>query len=81
MPTYEISILYRYKLFIAAEFIYENSFLLCVLHIRLVYNNFKSMFNKKIVTKKMLSIIIPTLINCGIMKCRGCEYRTKSNQV
>ena len=34
-------------LFFAAEFIYENSFLLCVLHIRLVYNNFKSMFNKK----------------------------------
>ena len=34
-------------LFFAAEFIYENSFLLCVLHTRLVYNNFKSMFNKK----------------------------------
>ena len=34
-------------LFFAAEFIYENSSLLCVLHIRLVYNNIKSMVNKK----------------------------------
>ena len=49
MPTNEISILYVIAiiLFFAAEFIYENSFLLCVLHIRLVYNNFKYMFNKK----------------------------------
>ena len=34
-------------LFFAAEFICENSSLLCVLHIRLVYNNLKSIFNKK----------------------------------
>ena len=67
-------------LLFAAEFIYENKFL-CVLHIRLVYNNLKSIFNKKIVMKKMLTIIIPTLINCGIVKCGGCEYRPKSNQV
>ena len=33
-------------LFFAAEFIYENSFLICVLHFQWVYNNFKSIFNK-----------------------------------
>ena len=59
-------------LFFAAEFIYENSFLLCVLHIP-IFGWFTIILNlcsiKKIVTKKMLSIIIPTLINCGIMKC------------
>ena len=33
-------------IFFAAEFLYENSFLLCVLHFWLVYNNFKSIFNK-----------------------------------
>ena len=50
MPTYENSFLYRYDaiiLFFTAEFIYENSFLICVvLHFRLVYNNLKSIFNK-----------------------------------
>ena len=34
-------------LFFAAEFIYENSSLLCGLNFRLVYNNFKFIFNKK----------------------------------
>ena len=33
-------------LFFAAEFIYENSSLLYVLHFQLVYNNFKSISNK-----------------------------------
>ena len=65
-------------LFFALEFIYANSSL-CVLHIRLVYNNFKSIFNKKKNShEENVTIIIPTLINCGIMKCGRCEYRTKS---
>ena len=34
------------ELFFTAEFIYENSFRLCVLHFRLFYNNFKYIFNK-----------------------------------
>ena len=33
-------------LFFAAEFIYENSFLICELHFRLVYNNLKYILNK-----------------------------------
>ena len=62
-------------LFFAAEIIYENSFLICVLHFRWVYNNFK--FSIKIV-KKMF-IIIHTVIKYWIMKSGGCEYRTKFN--
>ena len=34
------------ELFFAAEFIYENSFRLCVLHFRLFYINFKYILNK-----------------------------------
>ena len=34
------------KLFFAGEFLYENSFLLWVLHFRLFYTNFKYIFNK-----------------------------------
>ena len=34
------------ELFFAAEFIYENSSLLCVSQIQLFYNNFKYIFNK-----------------------------------
>ena len=33
-------------LFFTAEFIYENSFVICVLHFRLVYNYFKSILHK-----------------------------------
>ena len=33
-------------LFFAAEFIYEKSFLLWVLHVQLFYTNFKSILNK-----------------------------------
>ena len=32
-------------LFFVSEFIYENSFLIWVLHFRWVYNNFKSLFS------------------------------------
>ena len=34
------------KLFFAAEFIYENSLRLCVLHFWLFYTNFEYIFNK-----------------------------------
>ena len=46
MQTYEISFFSAIILFFATEFIYENSLLVCVLHFRWVYNNFKSIFNK-----------------------------------
>ena len=48
MPAYMKSVFFiAIILFFATEFLYENGSLLCVLHIRLVYNNFKFIFNKK----------------------------------
>ena len=61
------------ELFSAVEFIYENSFRLCVLHFRLFY-----IYSIKIVMKKNFAIIIPTVIDCAILKCGGCENRTKT---
>ena len=58
----EINLLYRYYFFFAAEFIYENSFLLCVLQYRLFYNHLKFIFNMKTM-KKNVTITIPTVIN------------------
>ena len=31
------------------------------------------------VMKKKITIMIPTVIDCAIMKCEGCENRTKPN--
>ena len=61
------------ELFFAAEFIYENSFHLCVLHFRLFH-----IYSIKILKKKNFTIIIPTVIDCAIMKCGGCENRSKT---
>ena len=47
-------------IFFAAHFMYENSFL-WVLPFRLFYTNFKS-FAMKTVTKKIFTVIIPTVI-------------------
>ena len=66
-------------LFFAAEFIYQNSFHLRVLHFRL-FTRVLNLYSIKIVTKKNFTIIIPTVNDCEIMKCGRCEYRTKSNQ-
>ena len=45
------------ELFFAAEFMYEDSFRLCVLHFRLFFY----IFNKNVM-KKNFTIIIPTVI-------------------
>ena len=65
------------EVFFAAEFIYENSFSLCVLHFRLFYTNVKYVFNKNSHEEKF-TIIIPTVIDCSIMKYGGCENHTKT---
>ena len=57
------------ELFFDDEFIYENSFRLCVLHFcffTLILNKYYSI---KIVMKRNFTIIIPTVINCAIMSC------------
>ena len=61
------------ELFFAAEFTYENSIRLCVLHFRFFY-----IYSIKMVMKKNFTIIIPTAIDCAVMKCGGCENRTKT---
>ena len=81
MPTYKISFLYRYYIiFRCWIFMYENSFLLWVLDFRF-FIRILNKFPIKIVTKKIFTIMIPTVISCRIMKCGGCEYRTKSNLI
>ena len=78
MLTYEISLFIAIILFFAAELIHANSFLLCVFHFRLFYTNFKSIFNKNSHEEKCYHYNSHRRYLL-IMKCGGCEYRTKSN--
>ena len=74
-----VGILYRYYIMFRC---YNHSYMKTVLFyvyyifgwFTIILNLFSNFNKKKIVTKKMLTIIIPTLINCGIMKCLVLEY-------
>ena len=80
---YEISFPYRYYIIFRCWIhIWKQFSFMCIIF-SVVLHKILNLYSIKIVMKKNFTIIIPTVINCGIMKCglRRIRISNQTNQI